>query len=350
MTITEKILKDIQDLNNDETQILTELDIFKDVKGWVPTGIASLNLFLDTPGFPLGNVVEISGPEQSGKTTLTWHTIGAIQRQFKDYAIIVIATERRSRSGYPSVIGVDESKVIVVKPTTIEEAFASIEYWIAELRKKHGEEFPIIFIWDSIGGTPTKAEVEGESDDNFMAIAARVIKKNLRRLVQLINDQKSILIIINQVYDKMQVAFGGKKTTTFGGRAIKYHSSVRLQLNDTGQIKVGDVKVGQNVDIEMLKSDFSSPRRKLSVPLLFGIGFVPSKRDLVMAEELKILRKYKTGYEFVPNPKINWRSEADYYKLMMDNASFRKKFCNLLELKYKIRILKQRGVIRNVEE
>lgn len=343
--LVENIMGQIKKLNDDESRIslLSELDPFGEIKFWYSTGVPGLNNFLNTPGFPSGNVIEISGKEQSGKTTLMYHNISAIQRTYEDILIVILATERRTRSGYPSVIGVKEEQVIVERPKTIEKVFSVMEYWIDYVERNYYKKLPLIFIWDSLGGTVSKAEKTAESDKEHMAVAARVIKKNIRRIIPDLDDFNVTFLIINQIYDKMSSGFSsGKRTTTYGGRSVKFHSSIRLQLTDIGQIKLGDVKIGQRVLIEILKSDFSPPNRSIEMPLLYGFGFVPNRDDLIFAAEKGLLDKYKTGYICTFNKKWFWKSEADYWKLLMNEKKFRHSLIDLLDIKYKNYVINKR--------
>lgn len=325
-------------------ETLYELDPFKDINGWVPSGIPALNLLLLTPGYPVGMVIEICGQKQSGKTTAAWHFISAFQKAVEEALAIYIRTERRGFKGYPSQIGVSEKNVLIEKPKNIEGVFSTMEYYLYEYGEKN-DNLVMAFVWDSLGGTAAKAELEGEASDEFMAVAARTIKKNLRRVTQLLDDKRAVFFVVNQVYKKFGAYKYGKQTTAYGGEGVKFHSSVRLELTEVSTIKTGEkLPIGQMSKFEILKCDFSSPKRSVEIPLLYGVGFVPNKDDLKNALELGLLEKYKFGYRATFGSNEKWANEKEYYELMLEDAKFRQFFIVLLELRYKEFIYKKRGV------
>lgn len=339
---------------SDNTCLLSELDAFKDVSEWASTSIPELNHLLKTPGFPTRMVIEITGREQSGKTTAAWHYASGVQKMAENAVVIILSTERRNYAGYPKKIGVKEEQVIIEKPKTLEKIFERMNYWMSKLRDKYGYDFPIVFIVDSIGATPSKAEDAADADDNFMGIAARVLKKNLRKNVWKFDENNVTFFVINQVYELMNTAPGQKKTKSYGGSGLRLASAIRIEVTDIGKItlypkdKVNRKKVGQYTKLELLKCDFSPPFRDVVVPLLYGVGFVPSIDGLKMCEEFGILEKYKFGYIAKFNPEYKWKNETEYYELCIKSSKFRKTLIALMDIHIKKKIFKSR--IKKVNE
>lgn len=340
----DKIIKSAKSRYGEDVLLFDELDEFSAIKNWVSTGLPDLDLFLNTLGLPAGKIVENSGDPQSGKTSLSLHALKQVQKM--DGIGILISSERRDNKIYAKEIGIDTSKILVYKTKTIEDSFSKIKESI-ELIRENSDDMPALIVWDSLGGTPTKAELNAKEDQDFMAVAARVIKKNLRVVTQMIDDAQISLLINNQTYSKLGQMFG-KKKTSYGGDAVKFHSSIRFEVVKIKTLKMTkngkDFKFGQTVRFEILKSDYSSPARTVDIDLLFGYGYVPSELSFDLALETGVLDKYKKGYVLVKIPKYKWSSKNDYYTLCMEDSKFRNLFTTIMLKKAKQKVLEVRGL------
>jgi len=312
------ILEDIEDGLNKKfgkgssERLSEQLDLAKNHKYWFKTGMMPIDLIVsDGRGLPGGVIIEVSGPEGCGKTTMVKQWAARFLRTRG--GIFHLQDTERSENPIYSLegLGMDLDYVSYSKPETIEEVFAHQENVINSYVAS-GTEVPLMMAWDSLAGTPTKAEAEGEPDDQFMAIAARVIKQNLRRLQQKISKKDIYLIIINQIYDKIGVQFG-EKTTTYGGRGLRYHAGVRIAMNVPSKISEGsqDSKrvIGQNVELFCRKTRFAPPFQKKQMELIYGQGMREHKFVMEAAAKLKIIEKAGAYYSFKDE-----RIPAKFYK------------------------------------
>jgi recombination protein RecA len=294
-----------------------EIDDFSEVGFWVSSGVPELDVFLNTFGYNPG-IMEVCGKSRSGKTTLGLHLI---EQTLKVKGIpLLVSTERRDNKNYAKSMNINTNNVLLKKVKNMEAAFDTIDEHI-DLIRNEDETIPISIILDSLGGTPTKAEMEAKKDQEFMAVAARVIKGRLRRMTQKIDDGKTLFFIINQTYDKVGQTFG-KKSTSYGGDGVKFHSQLRMEAVKIKTIKANkDKKVGQVTKIELLKTDFGLPEQEINLEMLWGFGYIPSIQFLDVATEYGILEKYKNGSKF--SSKFQWSKRDDFYNLYGSEKVFR---------------------------
>lgn len=316
--LIEQIVKDVKKQMNAET--IDEYDEFSSIGFWVTSGVPDLDLLMSTFGyFPC--IAEVAGKSRSGKTTLLLHGIKEFLRI--GGVAFTLSTERRERQNNVLKMGINPKHYLIKKVKTIEDAFNKAENFIEIVREKN-PNIPILIGLDSLGATPTKAELNPKKEDQeYMAVAARVIRGRLRRITQLIDDEKILFFIVNQTYDKVGQVFG-KKTTSYGGEGLKFHRSLGLETTKIKTIKIGEKKVGQFTRFEITKSDFTMPEKYVDVPLLWGYGYVPSKEVLNLAEEQNVLVKHgKGGYSFVKIPSISWKSETEFYRMLIEEKTKR---------------------------
>lgn len=313
-------LKKLYKNNDSGVSIFSELDPFKDEKNWYSSDSPDIDLVLNTFGFPSG-IIEVYGDYQSGKTTLMYHFLKQVQ---KNGSIpILISTERRNNKFYAATIGVNTNGVLLYKVRTVEKGFARFEKAVSFIREKYGANVSIGVAWDSVGGTATKAELEAKDEDQeFMAIAARVIKRGVRRVTAMLDDEQVTFFAVNQIYAKVGNVWG-KKTQAYGGSSIKFHATIRIEVIRTSNIYINKIGVGQIVKFMIIKNDFGMPLRSVDVPLLWGYGLVPGKDLLEWAAKKGILREYKFGYQMTKFPAVQWKKLDDYYMMCIEKPHYR---------------------------
>lgn len=266
------------------------------VKGWIDTQCPTINEVIERPGIPMGRLTEVFGPEASGKTTLTAHILAECQQQ--QGISVLIDTEQAYDPEYAAKIGVDNRKLIVMQAECLEECYTMIETLITTIKQRNklkGSERPVVIVLDSLGGTPAKAELEGDADDHHMAVAARINSKNLRRITQLIAREQIALIFTNQEYTKFT---GRGGTTSKGGKAPKYHASVRLRVVEIGKDKDGDEITGSIVEVFGAKNKVGRPFRKRIFHIKHGYGIDVKRSYFDEAVACGLIEKNGSWYTF----------------------------------------------------
>ncbi|MCQ2323795.1 MAG: recombinase RecA [Paludibacteraceae bacterium] len=257
----------------------------------ISTGSVGLNMALGVGGYPRGRVIEIYGPESSGKTTLAIHAMAEVQKQGGIAAII--DAEHAFDRFYAEKLGVNVDELLIAQPDCGEQALDIAD----ELIRSSAVDLVVV---DSVAALTPKAEIEGDMGDNKVGLQARLMSQALRKLTATISKTNTTCIFINQLRDKIGVMFGSPETTT-GGNALKFYASVRLDIRKANAIKDGDTVLGNQVRVKVIKNKVAPPFKKAEFDLMFGEGISKVGELVDLGVELGILTKSGSFYSYNGN-------------------------------------------------
>ena len=269
----------------------------------IPTGSLSLDIALGIGGVPRGRIVEIYGPESSGKTTVALHIVGGAQKMGGE--AVFIDVEHALDPVYAQALGVDIDSLLVSQPDTGEQALE-----ICEALVRSGAIDVVVV--DSVAAMTTKAEIEGEMGDSFVGLQARLMSQALRKLTGAISKSNAVCIFINQLREKIGVMYGNPETTP-GGRALKFYSSVRLDVRKKDPIKEGGEIIGNLTRVKVVKNKVAPPFREAEFDIMYGEGISREGEIIDLAVKLDIIKKSGSWYSYEGNRIGQGRDKVKQY-------------------------------------
>ena len=296
----------------------------------VPSGSISLDIALGVGGYPKGRIIEIYGPESSGKTTFALHAIAEVQKTGGRAAFI--DAEHSLDPVYASNLGVNIDELLLSQPDTGEQALEICDALVKS-------EAVSIIVIDSVAALVPQAEIDGEMGDSHVGLQARLMSQALRKLSGSISKTNTIVIFINQLREKVGVMFGNPETTP-GGKALKYYSSVRLDIRRGEQIKNGTDVIGNRTIIKVVKNKVAPPFKSASVDIMYGEGVSQNGELVDLAAEANIIEKSGAWYSYNGEKLAQGRENVKL--LLKSNEDFRK------EIETKVR--EQYGISKNKEK
>ncbi len=254
----------------------------------ISTGSLSLDVALGVGGFPKGRIIEVYGPESSGKTTIALQAVAEVQKAGGRAAFI--DAEHALDPVYAKALGVDINELLLSQPDTGEQALEICE----ALVRSNAVQIVVI---DSVAALVPQAEIEGEMGDNHVGLQARLMSQALRKLAGIINKTNTIAIFINQLREKVGVMFGNPETTT-GGRALKFYASIRLDVRRGEQIKVGDSVIGNRTTVKVVKNKMAPPFKSATVDMMYGEGISYEGELIDLASDIDVINKSGAWYSY----------------------------------------------------
>ncbi len=300
-----------------EAQIKLNIDV-------IPTGSLALDIALGVGGVPRGRVIEIYGPESSGKTTLALHIISEAQKLGGTAAFI--DAEHALDPVYAENLGVVIDNLIISQPDTGEQALE-----ITEALVRSGALDVVVV--DSVAALVPRAEIDGEMGDSFMGLQARLMSQALRKLAGAISKSHTVVIFINQIREKIGVMFGNPETTT-GGRALKFYASVRMDIRRIESLKQGTEVVGNRTRVKVVKNKVAPPFKQAEFDIMYGVGISREGSALDMAIELDIVNK--SGAWFSYNGERLGQGRENVKAMLKDHPDLVKELENKIREAYKV--------------
>ena len=277
----------------------------------IPSGSLLLDEALGVGGYPKGRIIEIYGPESSGKTTLALHAIAECQKQGGRAAFV--DAEHAIDPIYAKNLGVNIDELILSQPDSGEQALE-----IAEMLANSGAINLIIV--DSVAALVPQAELDGEMSDNSVGLQARLMSKAMRKLAGVLNKKECAIIFINQLREKVGVMYGNPETTS-GGRALKFYASIRIDIRRTEAIKQGNDVIGNTVKVKIVKNKVSPPFKSCELDIIYGKGISKQGEILDLAVEMGLIKKSGAWFEYKGNKIAQGREAAKEYLAVNEDVA-----------------------------
>jgi recombination protein RecA len=287
----------------------------------IPTGCLSLDMALGILGVPRGRIIEIFGPEASGKTTLAQHIVAEVQK--KGGLAAFVDAEHALDPEYAKKIGVNVNELLISQPDTGEQALEIVE----TLTRSNAVD---VIVVDSVAALVPQKEIDGEMGDQHMGLQARLMSQALRKLTGVVSKSKTVIIFINQIRNKIGVFFGSPETTT-GGNALKFYSSVRIEVRRAAQIKQGDRSIGNRVKAKIVKNKVAAPFQTTEFDIMYNEGISVSGDLLDVGTEYGAIKKSGNSYSF-GEEKLGVGRENAKKTIRSDKALMKKIKDSILEL------------------
>merc|ERR1712137_1470367 len=300
----------------------------------ISTGSLSIDIALGAGGLPLGRIVEIYGPESSGKTTLTLEVIAEAQRQGKTCAFV--DAEHALDPIYAEKLGVNIDELLVSQPDTGEQALE-----ICDMLTRSGAVDVIVV--DSVAALTPRAEIEGDIGDSHVGLAARMMSQSMRKITGNLKRSNTMMIFINQIRMKIGVMFGNPETTT-GGNALKFYSSVRLDIRRIGSVKEGDEVVGNETRVKVVKNKVAPPFKQAEFQIMYGAGISKEAELIDLGVKQKLVDKAGAWYSY--NGDRIGQGKANSMQFLKNNPEV----SNEIEAKLKELLLPSKVAVDNSED
>ena len=290
----------------------------------IPSGSISLDIALGIGGYPKGRIIEIYGPESSGKTTFALHAIAEAQKLGGKAAFI--DAENSLDPQYAARLGVDINELLLSQPDNGEQALE-----IAEALVRSGAISVIVI--DSVAALVPQAEIEGEMGDSHVGLQARLMSQALRKLAGIINKTGTVAIFINQLREKVGVMFGNPEVTP-GGRALKFYSSIRLDIRRSEQIKIGTDIIGNKTKVKVVKNKMAPPFKTCEIDIMYGTGISLEGEIVDLGSEINVLEKAGAWYSY--NGEKIGQGKENVKEYLKSNPKVKEEILNKIREYYKI--------------
>jgi len=342
--LIEMLANELNKANKDGGKIahfLDEQDNPSEITDWISTGSSILDLAISNRphgGLPVGKMVEFNGLEGTGKSLLSAHVVADTQK--KGGVAVVIDTENAAAPEFWKSLGVDLSKLLYVQCETVEDIFAQMERMIAIFRKSNKDRILTIIV-DSVAAASTKVELESDhGKDGYATGKSIIISKAMRKITTMIGRQKVLTVFTNQLRQNLNAMAFGDKYVVSGGKALAYHCSVRVRLNNTGKLKRGEEIIGNECKAVVVKNRMGPPQRQASFDIYFDSGIADYGSWIKVLKENNLVKQGGAYYTYKKNDGSEWKFQSkDFVSVMQTDKELSEevylKICDAVIMKYK---------------
>ena len=342
--LIEMLANELNKANKDGGKIahfLDEQDNPSEITDWISTGSSILDLAISNRphgGLPVGKMVEFNGLEGTGKSLLSAHVVADTQK--KGGVAVVIDTENAAAPEFWRSLGVDLSKLLYVQCETVEDIFAQMERMIAIVRKSNKDRILTIIV-DSVAAASTKVELESDhGKDGYATGKSIIISKAMRKITTMIGRQKVLTVFTNQLRQNLNAMAFGDKYVVSGGKALAYHCSVRVRLNNTGKLKKGEEIIGNECKAVVVKNRMGPPQRQASFDIYFDSGIADYGSWIKVLKENNLVKQGGAYYTYKKTDGSEWKFQSkDFVSIMQSDKELSEeiylKICDAVIMKYK---------------